>query len=281
MAIYDTDGNQLQAAFSKDGSPLANAYDVSGNTVLNDNHITVMSYNVQRWEGLNANATIQNVAFGTDNADIIGVQEWGYNEEGGRVGGQPVRTFLAAKGYDEINVGLGVYNKNALVSKLPLSNVTETVFTSGSESYQKCYITVAGKNIAWINTHLATSSNESRKVAQAQTVFEAAELEPYVIITGDLNTVCKSVNDTEYTTIMKQFVDAGYNSANCTNQFGFLDTWTDGTSLAATWYPCDHIITSANISINTVIVDTTKIDVAEQTGQAIDHLPIVAYLTVN
>ena len=112
-------------------------------------------------------------------------------------------------------------------------------------------------------------------------VFNLVQNEPYFIITGDFNTVCKSVNDTEYTTIMKQFIDAGYHSANCSAQHGFLDTWTAGSTASGTWYPCDHIITSANISMNTVIVDTTKIDVAEQTGQAIDHLPIVAYLTVN
>ena len=279
MSIYNLDGTEINSAYDIDGTATADVYDVEGNIIGRD-VFTVMTYNVMRWEGLNANKTIQDEAFITRNADIIGIQEWGYNASGGSVGGIPVLTYLDDCGYSEIEVGTSIYNKNALLSKLALSSIQEIVFAQDSStSYQKCYFTYNGKTICWINTHLLTSSQESGKVAEAKVIFDAVENEEYFIITGDFNTVCKSVNDTEYTTIMKQFVDAGYNVGNCSQQFGFIDTWTDGTTINDTWYPCDIIITSSNINMISVERDMTKVEAA--TGSVIDHVPFIAYLQIN
>lgn len=279
MAIYNIGGTEINSAYSASGSVLANAYALDG-TPVSGTVLTVMTYNVMRWEGLNANKTIQDEAFVTRGADIIGIQEWGYNASGGSVGGIAVLTYLDDCGYDHVEVGTSIYNKNALVSKYALSNVSEAVFAQDSStSYQKCYFTFNGKSICWINTHLLTSSQEAGNVAEAGVIFDAVENETYFIITGDFNTVCKSVNDTEYTTIMKQFVDAGYNVANCSAQHGFIDTWTDGTTIEDIWYPCDHIITSSNINMISVVRDMTKVEA--ETGSVIDHVPLIAYLSVT
>lgn len=277
MAVYDIDGANTSTVYEVDGSTLTQAYDIDGEELLSNSNLVVMSYNVQWFSALNGNEEMQQGIIGEYNADIIGLQELTKTGTIPSVG----TTVLSDYPYKYIGTQS---NRTGLASKRALSNVSSSLFsTQASEQrgYQKAYLTVGDKTICWVNTHLETSSYENVKVAQAAELFDLVENEEYFIITGDFNTVCKSVNDTEYTTIMKQFIDAGYNSANCSQQHGFLDTWTDGNTASGTWYPCDHIITSANISIDEVIVDETKIGVAAQTGQTIDHLPIIAYLTIS
>ena len=277
--IYDVLGNSLNTAYDIDGDELTHAYDIDGNDVLTSSTtLVVMSYNIQWLTGINSNQAMQESILSTYKPDIIGMQEVTRSDSF-----PSMATTLLSRDYPSRYLGSQT-NKTAIASKKTLSNVTSAVFSSqASETrgYQKAYFAVGGKTVCWINTHLETSSYESVKVAQAKEVFEMVRDEEYFIITGDFNTVCKSVNDTEYTTIMKQFINAGYHSANCSTQHGFLDTWTSGSTASGTWYPCDHVITSPNIEITNVVVDTDKIDIAAQTGQSIDHLPIIAYLTIN
>ena len=275
--IYNVNGAQLNTAYDVEGEELEQAYDVNGNPLIEQiaTGFAVMTYNVQWFSGLNSNQSMQQNIIDTYSANIIGLQELR--------GSMPDVGTAVLSDYPYIQLGTQT-NKTGMASKIQLSNVASGTFdsqASETRGWQKAYITVDGKTICWINTHLETSSYESVKVAQAAEVFAMVQNETYFIITGDFNTVCKSVNDTEYTTIMKQFIDAGYNSANCSEQHGFLDTWTSGSTAGGTWYPCDHVITSANISIDNVVVDTTKIDMAAETGQSIDHLPLIAYLTIN
>lgn len=276
MSVYEKNGNQISHVYDVSGTMLNQAYDIDRNPLLqNESNFTVMSYNVQWFSGLNSNKSMQESILAEYNADIIGLQELGSS--------MPSLGAELLSAYQHITLG-SQYNKTGMASKYSLENVVSASFThqdGETRGYQKAHFTALGKNICWVNTHLETSSHEAAKVAQAQEVFELVQDEPYFIITGDFNTVCKSVYDTEYNTIMKQFIDAGYNSANCSAQHGFIDTWTSGSTASGTWYPCDHVITSANISINNVIADTTKIEVAAQTGQSIDHLPLIAYLTIN
>lgn len=276
MAVYEKNGTQISPIYDVNGTLLNQAYDIDRNPLLqNESNFTVMSYNVQWFSGLNSNKSMQESILAEYNADIIGLQELGSS--------MPSIGTELLSAYHYITLG-NQYNKTGIASKCALENVVSATFTHQSgetRGYQKAYFTALGKNICWVNTHLETSSHEAAKVAQAQEVFGLVQDEPYFIITGDFNTVCKSVYDTEYTTIMKQFIDAGYNSANCSAQHGFIDTWTSGSTASGTWYPCDHIITSSNILINSVVADQRKIAIAEQTGQSIDHLAFVAYCTIN
>lgn len=275
--IYNLNGAQLSTAYDVDGVTLAQAYDIDGNPLIEQitADLVVMSYNVQWFSGINANKAMQQSIINSYNADIIGIQETGSP--------MPEVGYEVLTDYPNIAFGIQT-NISGIASKLALSNVTAANFSrkaSEYKGYQKAYFTVNGHSICWINAHLETSTNETVKVAQAVELFNLVGDEDYFIITADMNTTCKSVNDIEYSTIMSQFVNAGYHCANCTNQHGFLDTWTSGSTASGTWYPCDHVITSDNIDIVNVIVDTTKIDVAAQTGQSIDHLPIIAYLNIN
>lgn len=280
MAIYDITGNSLDSVYGTGGELLGQAYDIDGNELIEpvQTELVVMSYNVQGFTGLNANESMQSGIISTYNPLIVGLQELGRNTSFPSVGA------AVFSDYPYKYLSPPIYNRPAIASKVQLNDVTGNEFVNQdgeSKGYQKSYFSFSGKTICWINAHLATSDNESAKVAQAHELYELVQNETYFIITGDFNTVCKTTSATEYTTIMKQFIDAGYHSANCSEQHGFIDTWTSGHTSGGTWYPCDHIITSANISINTVIADMTKIAIAEQTSQSIDHLPIIAYLTIN
>lgn len=276
MSVYNATGDKLNVVYSKNGDVLNSAYSANGQQIFpdidpTDYNFKVMSFNNQSWTGLSGWSYIGSAIENYD-ADIIGTQESHSN------------TNLTNLGYVYTALGSVYGVQNIVFSKHVLSDILEKKYdtnrTSGQfRTYQKMYFTFNGKTIAFFNTHLETSGMESYKVAQAQELFEAVQNEESFIITGDFNTVCKSVNDTEYTTIMKQFVDAGYNVANCSPQWGFNDTWTDGTTASGTWYPCDHIITSSDIQMSNVVVDRTKVEL--DTGLTIDHLPIIAYLKIT
>ena len=275
MSIYDVDGQVKTVVYDADGSAISPIYDIDGNQIGGAS-LVVMSYNVQWFTGLNSNESMQQGIIDDYAADVIGFQEFNQSTAVPSI----AETLLSD--YEDIDVGT-YGNRNAIASKYALSDfatIPHTTQTMDGQSYSTANITVDGKDILVVVSHLTTSDYETAKVEQAHEIYEAVQNVERFIILGDFNTVCKSVNDTEYTTIMKQFIDAGYHSANCSEQHGFLNTWTNGHTASGTWYPCDQIITSGNIIITNVVVDESKIAVAEQTGQSIDHLPIIAYLSI-
>jgi endonuclease/exonuclease/phosphatase family metal-dependent hydrolase len=286
--IYDIDGSALNAVYDADGEELDTAYNADGEVIYSKsspNLVSVMSYNMQWFRDINGYASMFNTILSKYDPLIIGAQEFRSGTYGiGTISGVDPVTFLNGKGYSHIYETTGLDNGNAVISKIASDGNVPTIvfkenhYTGTDLGYQKAYFTINEKKVAFFNAHLATSDYESDKVSQAKELFDAVQLEESFILTGDFNTVCKSVNDTEYTTIMKQFVDAGYNIANCTADAGFNGTWTSGNSEGGTWYPCDHIITSADIAINRVVFDRTKIEL--DTGLSIDHIPVIAYLEI-
>ena len=280
MAVYNVGGTAVDSVFNRSGVQVSQAYDVGGNPLIpTEPNFTVMSYNVQWFTGNNAYKAMHDEILQLYDPDVIGFQEF-QTASGSTI---PTKaTEIYAPSY---TISMGNYgNKNAFASKYAMTDFTtipHTTQTMDGQSFSTAHITFEGKDILLVVSHVTTSSYESTKVEQVHEVFEAVQNTTRFIILADFNTVCKSVYDTEYTTIMKQFVDAGYHCANCTAQWGFEDTWTDAkTPTGATWYPCDHIITSPNISIVDVIIDKTKLEYLDG-ANGIDHLPIVAYLTVT
>lgn len=285
--IYDKGGNALNFAYSKDGELISSAYDIDGLQIFSAQPISlrVMSYNCGQWykgsgsgistEGTNAvsHRTLLQSIMTAQNPDILCIQEyWDI------IGSSAVKDLLTAYPYyREVNGRTGYWG-HAVYSKYPISGFTTT--SLGNNRYlDKLTVTVDGRKINVFNCHLDTSSNENAKVAQAKSVFDTVSTYRTFILCGDFNTVCKSVSDTEYSTIMAQFVNAGFHVGNCSSQHGFIDTYTDGSTAEGTWYPCDHIITSRDISINSVYTDTTKL--TDGLSETIDHLPFVANVTVN
>lgn len=278
MAIYDIDGNPIQVAYNADGNPLAEAYDADGNPLYeSSNQIVVMTYNPQWFTGINGQQAMQNLIVSRNNPHIIGFQEFSKNGSVSTV----ASNMLTDYSYTQMS---SHYNYLYMASKIPMSNIQMADFVNQrgeTRAYMKCDIQVDGKTITWINTHL-DYQYDSTQYAQMQEIFAIAEQCDYCIITGDFNNWATSIADADYIGLYKPFVDAGYNLANCTAERGFTKTWTDSsiaTSPSEMTYPTDNIITSSNISIDSVTFDTTKFSYLN--GNSIDHIPIVAQLTVN
>jgi endonuclease/exonuclease/phosphatase family metal-dependent hydrolase len=246
------------------------------------NSVCIMNYNVQWFSGRNANTVLQNAILDKYNPDIIGLQEFREN-----IAGIPVwKTLFRNYGYTHTTRD-GNVNYKGLASKIPFGTVEDKAFVNQyteQRGYSKTYLNINGKNVCWINAH--TDLDESTKVAQCKEVFGLVANEEYFIITGDFNTdYCFSTDDEEYKTIMKQFIDAGYHSANCSEQHGFLGTYCGAPTISGynsgKMRPDDHIITSSNITIDKVFADDTKTMEMFVDENNIDHFPLVAFITIN
>lgn len=274
MAVYDSEGNVLTAIYDADGNSLQTAYDAEGNVIYR-REMTVMSFNVQWNSGLNADLEMQRVILDKYNADIIGLQEWT------KLGTTKPTDMPLYSDYSYSYIGAQT-NKTVIVSKPVLENVESHIFTAqGNETkgYQTCFFEYGDKSIFWVNCHMFY--DDLTIISQQCTeIFNAVQNKDYFIITGDFNVKCKDISSEWYTRCMKQFIDAGYNSANCSAQHGFLDTWTESKTTSGTWLCLDQIITSNNLEMLEVIVDQTKLEYLDGTN-SIDHLPIIAKLKIT
>lgn len=274
--FYSSLGNTTRCIFDRCGKTVHKLFTNNGNEQKSS--IVVMSFNIQRSKGINADKNVMDAIFKKYNPDIIAFQEYDTSKS---LDGVTIDTFLhrywAHKAVGKTTIAN--YTK-AVYSHLGLDNPITVYYESfyESRSYQKMYVTIDNKQVAIFNTHL--DYNTPYKYEQAAELLKAVEQEAYFIVIGDINTVCTSVSDVDYINIIKPFVDKGYNLSNCTEEYGFLDTWFGGTDLVSgTHQQTDNIITSANITIDRVSVDTIKADA--NLGLTIDHLPLVSYLTIN
>lgn len=288
MAVYSKSGTSQNFAYNKSGASLTQAYDINGNPLLASDpvQLTVMQYNPGQWYYGNGHKIPSNYAtiytnlardiMATYEPDIAGFEEYwdpmsdGYSVE------SVLGEFFTDKIDDE---NTNAYKRNAIISNgFPFS---DTSFPTIAEyGMIKTKIDVGGRDVWIIATHL--SNTRATRIQEGQALFNLVSQLPYFIILGDFNIMPMSTEDEEYTLFMKQFIDAGYHSANCSTQHGFFWTWYEGLVVEEVGQggPNDGIITSGNITIDEVILDTTKQAVAQQTGKKIDHCPLVAKLTV-
>ena len=243
--------------------------------------LTVMTFNNKGWTGINSDINLMNSIFDKYKPDIVGFQEY---YTGRSIGGIPTDDYVKSICPD-LFVGPADHSIvcNALISKYELTEPTSIDYESQAGNYryyQKSYIYVDGIKIAVFNTHVETTSNYSWKKAQTLEIVAACAKEDNFILIGDFNTSVKSTDDAAYADFVKPFVDAGFNLANCSEKFGYMNTWTSGnTADHSSWCPTDNIITSPNIRIDRAFVDRAKIEA--DTGKVIDHLPLVTYLTIH
>lgn len=274
MAVYDINGAELSAVYDVDGNRLSQAYDINGDPLLSTNKITVMTYNIQYFGGRNSNQAMQERIISTYNPDIVGLQELG----GGS--GMPALGATLFADYPYQFIGSDT-NRSAIVSKIPLENPTFTAYAvkaSETRGYEKAYITVGDKRVAFFNTHLETKGGNPH-IAQAKELFDELQKETTFIVTGDFNVECHSTSDAEYINVVKQFIDAGYRLSNWTSKTGFIDTWFNGVTVDSSSYvcPCDNIITSADIGISNIVYDPIKL---EYESGAIDHIAVIVELMI-
>lgn len=283
MAIYDSNGNALNAAYDTNGNSLVAAYDVNGNNILTtSNELRVMTYNVQWFEGLNGIQEMQDLIISTYYPDIIGLQEVFRH----RSDVPPVGVEMLGD-YHNMYIS-STTNPDGIASKLPLKNVVMERFTnqdpedvsrSDQRGYIKAYIRFGSANICWLNAHLAYITPEYKHL-QMMELFAMAEQEEYCILTGDFNS---DGTEADFNGMYKPFIDAGYNLANFAAVNNFTKTWGDSktaTSTADLKQPTDNIICSENIDIDSVVFSPIKFSYIDGTN-AIDHIPVFAVLSVN
>lgn len=282
MAIYSSSGTELVTVYNSAGVQLPRAYNASGEEVFPANpYLRVMTYNVQRWLWGNAVKATQDEAF-ANNADIVGIQEWGYSSSL-TIEGQNCVDYIASKGYPNISITSLDVNHKAVASKYPMSDYTETVFSVSREtrSYTKAYFVYKGVRIAFFNAHLDYAKNDTYKFQQAAELLAAVENEDFFILTGDFNTTCSDKSETEYQSIVQPFVDAGYNVANSPDGEDLIMTYFEGNTVeeATSIRPTDNIITSPNIRFVNLFVDDYKLH--HDSGYVIDHIPLIADLELT
>lgn len=252
--------------------------------------ITVMSFNVQQWRRLNSNFTLMKHIIDEYHADVIALQEFK------RFGGETdTRTTLFADypyyfAYE--GDGEGLFNPIAIVSRFPFEEIAGHVYQaqcaeSGEKrGYIQARIRIGGHLIGLFNTHLEIlrTADASRPVrtAQAMELLELMKREKAAICTGDFNTAdCFDQSGADYLPIIRPFLDAGYHSANCSDQHGFLKTWFDGNTvdISENCGCLDQIITTSGIDIVDVAVNTEKNN--PENTEYIDHFPIVATCNIR
>lgn len=289
MAIYDVNGNSLSSAYDVNGNSLSSAYDVDGNLIWSaqtePTRLKVMTYNVQKWRGINSQEAMQTAIINTYQPDLIGMQELGTVTTLPTIG----QNMLADYQYKILSNHV---NKILTVSKnLPLTNIVIADYVNQepqdqsqyneTRAYTKMDVQIDGKTISFINTHLCFIT-ESVKWLQMKELFDIAQTCQYAIITGDFNSMEMSAEADDYINMYKQFVDAGYHLANNSPVSGFTNTFTsqsNATSLAELTTAPDTIIVTSNISIDNVVFDTTKFSYLN--GSSIDHIAVVADLIIN
>ena len=299
--IYDKNGNFLSSAYDKNGNSLSLAYDKNGNVIWSavPAHLRVANYNVGDWYIGAHNyvpetkkeqyENLQRTIFQNMNADVCCMQEAPpkFCQDG----------TLASTFLDDFFPYIEVctsstsssipYRTNA--SKYPIENFQMIQFPTGGTgttvTYEKFYITVEGRRICIVESHL--SLTKSYAITEAHELIDAVDGEQYYIIMGDFNTGLHSdedyTQDEDYLTIVKPFLDAGMNSANVST-FGAFETYGSVSYeafLRGEGYmsATDHIFTSPNITIADVWVERTKL--TDSIADKIDHIPIVADLVIN
>lgn len=288
MLWYDIQGNSKPEVYDISGNRVTRTFSVAEEPGPGQ-ELVVMTYNVQFWQesSKNGNKDRLDTILNTYNPDILGIQE--HRSTATLNDGTPIGDYLVER-FGSVELGgqtsSGGTTMQAVASKFELQDATSVRYdTVRYHNYQKMYIECNGIRIALFNVHLywgGSASNgygaETRK-AQAEKLFAAVKEEPYAIVTGDFNVLEKSTEAVDYVNIIKPFVDAGYHCANPSTA-GFLDTCFEVNSGVFETFPTDSIITTPNIRIDRVEVDYTKSGGEYPTG-ALDHLPLVAYITVR
>lgn len=282
--IYDLNGSTLSSAFDKSGNASASAYDITGDQVF-ATIIKVMTYNVGGWycgSGTNVPSAQDAEYYALQNGmlsehsdvDVLCLQEYMTNfSELPRTADSVLSPYFTYRNCRQS----GTYFGRGICSKTEITGYTTNAYTAeSSRYYDKAYVELGGKQIAIFTTHLGlTLANRQSEIAE---LITALQNEEYFIACGDFNMLdCKSVSGEDYTAIIEPILNAGFNSANCTD-YGFLETYSDQPT--GTYTGClDNIVTSSNIDILSASVDTTKL--TDNLTEKADHMPLIAELQIN
>lgn len=208
--------------------------------------------------------------FMTQNCDLIGFQEQGtYIDEN--------HTVLAN---DILFDYLYPYNNDApnwtcIKSKYKLGGSGYGIFSASNRKYVFSTLIIGKKEIFIMCVHLTPNpgqEQDEKRDAEIAEILSLVSSKDYFIIFGDFNAQTPE--------LFNNFINAGYKIANggylpfeWTYSFNKTDFSNNNPSSSIRYF--DNIITSSNIIIN----DSYKVNTYNDLSS--DHIPFVAYLTIN
>ena len=286
MSIYNIGGQQLNSAYRVSSESLSTAYTKDSNLIFGTPvSFSIMTYNPGAWYGWGA-VVPSNVAsswyemlssiFDKYKPDFVGIQEY-YSAIGSYSAENMIKEndpyFYAV---DRTSNCAG----RAFASKYEIITPSDNLFShqDGGELryYLKGYIYVEGRKVCIISAH--TSYQGSYPYTQCNELLDVIANEDYFIVVGDMNLRVDTIGSADYNNLNGVWINAGYNSVSGP-EFGIQKTYYDNGS---GWHGVDQIFTSANISIDSVVIDDTKTDeYASLVGERFDHVPLIAYVTIN
>lgn len=290
MSVYNLNGQALANVYGVSGSSLSYAYDKSGNVIFTNAPVTlkVMTYNVGQWYVGNTNRVpaaqkteYYNLQYGTfenNPVDVLFLQEYlnSWCDDDSSAQTDFIDPFF---NHQEVTNPSGYVGHSICTDNLTINNYTSHNFSINSGSYptyETAQIVVGGRTVNIINTHndfrLAYQQGD---VTDLLSVIEDME---YFILCGDFN-IDLSTEDTtsdQYQNSVKRFLDNGYHVGNCV--VDWIPTYFSTSSPTGGKYT-DQIVTSANITIDDLYAYTEKL--SDGIGDKIDHLPLIAELTIN
>lgn len=287
MSIYDKDASPLLLTYNKGGTAIETAYDIDGSVVYTRTPplgIKVMSYNVGGWyigSGTNVpsdlDATyyeLQNGMLADNDPDILCLQEYWANFSPTRTAESMLSQYFP---YIQTRNGLTSYYGRAICSKYPITNYTTHSFVSDPTRYfDSCTITIDGEEYTVVTTHFALNLAD-RELQIAEILDFVSTLDKFIVC-GDFNTAdCLTSSGADYIGVIQPILSAGYNIANCYgNQSTFKVTYSELPNNDTHNLVLENIITSSDLAIRSVSVDTTKL--TDGINEKVDHMPLIANL---
>lgn len=286
MSIYNLSGSALYKCYDLQPQEKQTAYDLTGNVVFSEpsSGIVVMEYNVGEWyigdghivpaEKDEEYYALQNGMIASANPDIMLICE---NRQNFSEAGRTTLSMLSQYFPYIQQQGNSGYMSRAICSKYPFTNYTTHNFGDGeSNYYDSCTMTIDGKTVTVIVTHLKYSGgSQATKLAQFATLMNYLATLDSFICGGDFNQLsCKDSSGSDYTDMIVPMLQAGYNVANC-GDLGFFITYSNMP--VDSWDGClDNIVTSSDISIVSAHSDNTKL--TDNIQDKCDHMPLVAVI---
>lgn len=289
MAIYNINGAFTPVVYDVTRLAVSTAYDLDGTVVYTKSMpLKIMTYNVGQWYTGTVNRVpiakkdeyynLQYNTFANNDVDVLFMQEYlnSWCEDDSSAQTDFIEPFFNDQ---KVTNPSGYIGHSVCVKNGTIADYISHEFTTHKayySTYETAKINVGGREINIINTH--NDYVLSYQQPQIADLLSAIANMDYFILCGDFNIDLATEDTTseQYQTNIQPFIDAGYNVGNCVIEW--IPTYF-GTSSPTGGKFTDQIVTSTNISIESIYAYTAKL--TDGISDKIDHLPLIAELIIN